>query len=463
MLMQYCYSADWDYNSKYDPFMTLAVPTEQYVNYTVFNVPGYSSKIDESFANLIVDAKDTDIDLLKTIRIDGEALYNYYPELLLNKITGEDLYWLRLPLKQGNHIIEGDLKFGSCLYGFGEYISYGHTTSLGFKPINNDGNPKITINEIACGEYLVSITDSTGISSLSFDNNSNISCDTTGFYNIIEKYNYQFLMTVDDINQNVNLAITATDILGYNSTKSFTFPEEVRKYYNLQLVKDKDIYDLNDTIKIDIIISSNSWDIYNLDSFSIDINLDSKMYEFFDFKSNLTDDFEVNVNYDSKTSLLNLEFISESGSIGSNVNLGTLECCFLWGNDVNPKMTAQVKNSPYSTRCISFVSDTTYTALQMCASDLFAFNIGDKYSAAISSKNPAKDMVVCTLTVPFETTGDLALFDTQGNLVKSIYLGTISDGTTEFEANIKDIPSGVYFLKVKAGLLAKHLKIYKID
>lgn len=297
MLMQYCYSSEWDKvgfkDKEYDPFMTLAVPTEQYVNYTVFNVPGLSSGIINSFANILVTAPDYDNSVLKTIKIDGQSLSSRYPQLLLNKVPNEDLYWLRFPISSGNHIIEAETTFGAYLYGFGNFISYGHTTSQGFEPINNDGAPRIEMTEVGCGEYYVSVMDSSGIQSLEFSDVNNITYDTTGFYKHINSFEYSFKLNVIDVDINCSAKIFATDVLGYTGMYTFTFPEENMKYYNLDLVSTKSLFETTDTLKVDLNISSEYWPIYPLDTFEIKIEYENNKYQFIGLDSKLEDDFSI--------------------------------------------------------------------------------------------------------------------------------------------------------------------------
>lgn len=468
MLMQYCYSADWDRNDDYDPFMTLAVPTEQYVNYTVFNVPGKSSGIESSFANILVSASTDNKDILKTMRIDGLRLSDLYPELLLNKVPGENLYWLRLPISQGNHIIESDALFGAYLYGFGNYISYGHTTSQGFDPINNDGAPIISYTEVGCGEYWVTVTDSTGIQSLEFENVNNLSYDTTGFYTQIDSFRYEFPIYVDDVDLIGGVTINAIDLLGYSGSLYFTFPEEEMKYYNVDLTATKQLFETNDSLSAEIRLNSKHWALYPLDNFEIEIMFDPAKYSFLQFNSSLGEDFlvttlETDSVSDISKYIVRFEALSDTTFLNTDTLLGTINLGFRWNNDLQPSFRVDMSELPYSSRCIRSLEDTVITPVRMCAPDLFAIQVGEKYNVSKISPNPVTNSISFSVTVPYNTNGKIALYDAQGNIVTNIHSGAISKGKTEYNTNLEDYPAGIYFLKVKAGLLDSNQKIIKVE
>ncbi len=467
MLMQYCYSADWDGDTEFDPFMTLAVPTEQYVNYSVFNVPGKSSGILSSYANILVNVKDDEKVLLKSIKMDGQALSTSYPQIALNKVPGEDLYWLRVPIKEGNHIIESEAKFGAYLYGFGEYISYGHTTSQGFETINNDGNPVIKIVENGCGDYSVEITDSSGIASISLSNAVNVDYDTTGFYQNINKFKYAFPINVSDLELESSIDITATDVLGFESTYSFKFPDINKAKYEITLSNQKTIYDTSDSIKVDLKISASNWKAYPLDSIWIELDFDPSKYSILSFESNLGNDFDIGeVQDQSNTSNIKylIKFKSLEGSyLDSDTTLGTINLKFMWDNDLQPSFTAEIQNTPYSTNCIERGKDTITTVLSMCAPELFEIVMGENYQLTTISPNPVQNDISFSLTVPYDTHGNIGIYDLNGNLIENIYDGIVFKGTNDYKATVESYPAGVYMLKVKAGLMDTYQKILKVD
>jgi hypothetical protein len=465
--MQYCYSADWDGKSNYDPFMTLAVPTEQYVEYTVFNVPGESSGILYSYANILVNASDTEKEILKTMKLDGISLADQFPQLLLNKVPNEDLFWLRLPISQGNHIIESDAKFGAYLYGFGEHISYGHTTSQGFKVINNDGVPKIELTEVGCGEYRISVSDSSGIQNLEFEDVSNITIDTTDFYKAVNSFHYSFNIYVQDIDLDCKATIFATDVLGFTGKLVFTFPEEETKYYQIKLTPTKPIFETTDKIKADIELTTEYWDIYPLDNFELEVEFDPAKYRFEYFESTLGDDYIISERLDTSDAInkciIKFEALTDTTVINTDSVLGAIVFNYRWNNDINPSFTADMYASPYSTRCIKSKQDTVTTPVRMCAPEIFAIEMGENYNLSKIAPNPISNQIEFSITVPFDTQGQISIIDLNGKIIKDILSGTVNNGKSDFKVDTKEIPAGVYILKVQAGLMNTQQKIIKVD
>jgi len=97
--------------NKGDPAMTLAVPVEQYrTNYLIHAPTNYT----DSFANIVAPTG-------AAITVDGGAVNGWIP------IGNGEYSVARVVLsnaQDGNHVIDGDQKFGIQVYGYGQYTSY---------------------------------------------------------------------------------------------------------------------------------------------------------------------------------------------------------------------------------------------------------------------------------------------------------------------------------------------------
>lgn len=125
LLMQYAYSSGWDGSNEFDPFMVLATPVNNYVSSVNFSTPARSD-VTTNWLNLLIkgDREDLEKTLLKSIKLDGMAIYRKEAKLLSNDIPDTDYFWLRLNLQPGAHELEGLAPFAGILYGSNQFESY---------------------------------------------------------------------------------------------------------------------------------------------------------------------------------------------------------------------------------------------------------------------------------------------------------------------------------------------------
>lgn len=167
LVMQYAYSANYDPATKYDPFMFLVTPVEQYTMETIFQTPSNSSgnnDFAENWFNLIAigDPEDTqrNNELLSSIKLDGVAVSDLQGTFLGNNIPGTNLYWAFLIVQQGRHEIVGNTPFGGYIYGFARFDSYGWPAATAFRNLGEiDTLAPIVEFPPACNEWLVKVVD----------------------------------------------------------------------------------------------------------------------------------------------------------------------------------------------------------------------------------------------------------------------------------------------------------------
>uniref|UniRef100_A0A7C3J6Z3 T9SS type A sorting domain-containing protein n=1 Tax=candidate division WOR-3 bacterium TaxID=2052148 RepID=A0A7C3J6Z3_UNCW3 len=79
----------------------------------------------------------------------------------------------------------------------------------------------------------------------------------------------------------------------------------------------------------------------------------------------------------------------------------------------------------------------------------------------LTNNNLAKDKIDFELALPSKGNIDLGLYNSSGALVKNIFSGIIEKGYAKFFVDIKDLPSGVYFIKEKNNNKSLKLNIVK--
>lgn len=161
LVMQYSYSAEWDGNTIFDPFMIIVVPVEQYIPATVFQTPASKAFTDNWFNIIAVhDPEDIEKNDLKSIEIDGDPIWIKDGSFLLNKIPTTNLYWAKLRTNPGAHDIRGDTKFGGYIYGFSRFDSYGWPAAMAINKLDETDTlePELYISGV-CGDYEVLATE----------------------------------------------------------------------------------------------------------------------------------------------------------------------------------------------------------------------------------------------------------------------------------------------------------------
>ncbi len=161
LLMQYSYSAFWDNDPNFDPFMIVVTPVEQYLRSTVFQTPA-SKQFATNYFNLIAigDTTDPQHTKLKSIKVDGQHVWRRYPEFLGQRIPGTNLYWVVLRMQPGPHKIVGETPFGGYIYGFSQYDSYGWPAAMAINKIDElDTLPPELHKRVECGDWEILSTE----------------------------------------------------------------------------------------------------------------------------------------------------------------------------------------------------------------------------------------------------------------------------------------------------------------
>jgi hypothetical protein len=162
LVMQYSYSTDWDNAPEFDPFMILVIPREQYVPNTVFQTPAEQAQFLDNYFNIIAigDPNDPENKLLKSITLDGKPIWQLEPKFLFNRIPGTDLYWAKLRVQPGTHVVRSQTKFGGYIYGFSEADGYGWPACTAFNKVDETDTlpPEIFVQE-HCGVFTIRTTE----------------------------------------------------------------------------------------------------------------------------------------------------------------------------------------------------------------------------------------------------------------------------------------------------------------
>ncbi len=163
LVMQYAYSSSWDGFSNFDPFMIVVTPYEQFGKKTIFQTPSNKAFTDNKF-NLIAEGDSLNSErsdsLLKSIYLDGVAIWKKDPEFLKNRIPNSNLYWMKTKVETGSHYVIGDTKFCGYVYGFTSVDSYGWPAAMSFNKIDEiDSLPPVVSITEANGEYEVTFTE----------------------------------------------------------------------------------------------------------------------------------------------------------------------------------------------------------------------------------------------------------------------------------------------------------------
>lgn len=162
LVMQYSYSTDWDNAPEFDPFMILVIPREQYVPNTVFQTPEAQAQFLTNYFNIIAvgDTNDPENKPIKSITLDGKPIWQIEPKFIFNRIPGTDLYWAKITVKPGCHVVRSQTKFGGYIYGFSEADGYGWPACTAFNKVDETDTlpPEIYVQE-NCGVFTIRTTE----------------------------------------------------------------------------------------------------------------------------------------------------------------------------------------------------------------------------------------------------------------------------------------------------------------
>lgn len=238
LVMQYSYSADWDNAPEFDPFMVLVVPTEQFIPSTVFQTPEGGAEFNTNWFNIVAvgDPTDPNHEKLKSIILDGKPLWSIVPQFLFNRIPTTDLYWAKIPMTKGAHVIKGNTKFGGYIYGFSEYNSYGWPAAMAINKLDEtDTLPPEYYITGECGDYQIRTTEfrtsknpnddprqvDQGLADIFLlDDSYNYELDLNNFKPFPVKYDHTFFLKVKDKTKDGKAIFQITDRAGNFSVDS---------------------------------------------------------------------------------------------------------------------------------------------------------------------------------------------------------------------------------------------------
>ncbi len=155
LVCQYSYSAAWDAATDFDPFYYWVVPVEQYTKGTVFQTPSNRAFTKNYFNILAIgDPDDPEQKKLKTIKLDGQYVWQKVPSFLSQRIPGTNVYYAVLNVNPGPHRIEGETPFGGYIYGFATWESYGWPAATAVNKIDELDTLEPVLEFVEdCGDY----------------------------------------------------------------------------------------------------------------------------------------------------------------------------------------------------------------------------------------------------------------------------------------------------------------------
>lgn len=208
----YSQSNGVDESSKFDPYMVVVTPEEQFVNTAIFqtmpdggrwvryiDTTVWEKQFTQHFVTLVAERDKVD-----QLMLDNSPILNYPAIVGTGMVPSlEDEYiWLTLRLPGGQAFtIEGEALFGGYVYGIGEFDSYGWPVGAGIRDLKNPDiiTPQLSA-EPGCGKawYDVVITDSTnpdwGLKNVWLDETSSSNVEITSTYPCVcglDKYELQ--------------------------------------------------------------------------------------------------------------------------------------------------------------------------------------------------------------------------------------------------------------------------------
>ncbi len=470
-LIQYSYSSDWDKALYFDPFMTLAIPQEQFVNTTVFQVPEGIAKFKDNWINIIaIGSKvDTAQKKLKTIKVDSQYLYEVAPELIQNKVPGTNLYWCTLRMEPGAHTLTGETKFGAYIYGFDDRNSYGWPAAMSIDEINTiDTLPPLLSIAGFCGKFNITATDNRdgqvkdspqqedkGLYSMELDASSyNVEMIPPGPIFLDDKLTREKSVQIKvlDLNSPAFAKIEVLDNEGNSALDSIFYSPDFKPNVNLVIFNKQGLEFLYPGEKNNVIFSiiSDKWKETVFDSISFDYTfphyaliVDTAGIKFHSGIDSLDHFQYIPVPGGNDTlrihiaGLNNLRENSDLVSIPVEITLYEKKQ-FL--NNI-----ANLSTSP-GADCMNISSDSALTNLDVCVFDLRHIALkGFSSEIFLVSPNPAKgDIFSVKYSSDSESAPIADIIDLTGKVVLSCSLGARKPGIYRENIDISNLPDGLY-------------------
>ncbi len=267
-VMHYSYSASWDGDNRFDPFMVCVASVEQFTKTTIFQTPGHQFTNNNFNLIAIGDTNNwpNHVKLIESIKLDGKPVHTLVPRLKQNRIPNTNLFWAQLKVNPGAHYIVGDTPFGGYIYGYTSVDSYGWPAAMAINILDQTDTlaPEIFVDG-TCGDYSIHYTElrngaegddpkqvDLGVSEqptlLEGSFNFNDPDFNFGFFPNPPNYDNTFKLRVTDLKEDAYALIGITDRAGnvgvkeifYNAAKMSMDPELVQ-FANVRVNTTKDL------------------------------------------------------------------------------------------------------------------------------------------------------------------------------------------------------------------------------
>ncbi len=485
MVMQYSYSADWDYTENFDPFMVMVVPDEQFVRSAVFQTPDENIAFFNHWLNILAvgDSTDQDNALLKSLTIDGQYLWEpLQSNLLSNRIPGTNLYWAAIDMEPGVHYISGDTKFGAYIYGYGYKDSYGWPAAMAVDDLEVDTlEPDIYVSNPDCGKYLVRVTEvrngdisdiptqvDSGIDSVWLaegSNNFELVLDSTVDLGRIESVTgYAFKLNVINTFETAKTIFNVADKAGNIAIYSLSFPPDdiVQIDVSYEYIQDSLLIP-GDTIELPIRIDCDNWDYINLNTIALEIIYNHKwMYYTGSFRYGI---ILKDLGWAASVEVIEIDDSTNSLLIRANgerniKSSGTFLLPFfvlLLAPDAIYRPAVRTSDSIRYQLCLGISGDTAIVTINICALNIRSVvNSENDFSFNNISPNPIEEhRLNLRFSVGFKANTTIEIFDSYGSKIQTIYNQAAEPGKHYLAVSLNDLPSGAYLIKFTSGPYVK--------
>lgn len=437
-LMQYSYSSQYHNSDIGDPFMMTVFPVEQFTNQIKFKTP-LPEIFERNFVNLIFTTDNPD-ELLST-QLNGNPLINDYPELVANKVVGQDIYFLTIEIDNSvTNTLISDAKFNASLYGFTQYHSYGYSLAGSFYPADFIA-PSSTVTE-NCFEYtyLVSeneeiIKDNTDpiIRNSGLDDAiiiSNTNFEVTEIE--VDDYTKSFIFKPNDLGQNALAVVQASDAFGNQKIDSIKYSAGIRELGAIDFsIKSKNDQP-GDTLELKLFLNK----IQDFDC-CLKIKYDSKLLFPIGSESlNIENEAIIISDTDFLDSLYQLNFLG----LLSEEKETTIDLVYTSDN------------------CQDILLHQVNVNLEAC---LHAYRVLNQSEFESSVKiNTIQNLI--NFTSPFEDTVYLSIYNAQGmELDKQIF--NVSTGVNDIFYDFSSLGNQIIFVRISSNFEDSTHKIMLIE
>ncbi len=160
-VMLYAYSAIWDNDEEYDPFMTVIPPQRQMLmGETPCATPSRAEFNTNWFTILAQAPADMDAEKtpLRAVKVNGSAVASKDPLFLVNQIPETNIYWARINIQPGAHKIASPIPTSHWIYGFSQFESYAWTSGIGTNQLNTGDTSAPGMVAVPDGDARLAIT-----------------------------------------------------------------------------------------------------------------------------------------------------------------------------------------------------------------------------------------------------------------------------------------------------------------